>query len=253
MTGAAYLAPSAPPTTQQTSPLGTYSVPSLNLPPQQLQTARGICTLSAPGQAPLQFRTNPNEITWDYSLITHIEQTYGGRVVQILGVKMDNLVVKVDCGQGGWPYAMYIVQYMRDLMVNQRSGNAATFTYTTRNWRLKVFAENVPFHDSVGETVRELTLNFRIQEDISSVMTSASLSDALSALQDGIGWAVSMFNSYSSGTGSSPNNASGGGPFSMFQNSVNATLPTALTAPPATGIPGVGDVSSLFGGFAGGL
>lgn len=248
MTSAAYIAPSGPNNNGfQQSPLGQYTVPSLTIP-GQYQTGRGLCTLSAPGVGTLQFRTNPNEITWDYSLITHVEQTYGGRVVQILGVKMDNLVVKVDCGQGGWPYAMYVTQFIRDMMVTQRNGNAATFTYTTRGWQLKVFALNMPYHDAVEETVRELELRFNVQEDISGVQTSASISNALSALQDGIGWLESVFNNYSAGTGSAPNNAAGGGPATVLQSTLNAQLPTALTGPSGGGIPGL---SSLLGGLGG--
>jgi hypothetical protein len=201
----------------------------------------------------LQFRTNPNAITWDYSLITHIEQTYGGRVVQILGVKMDNLVVNVDCGQGGWAYAMYVVQFMRDMMVQQRNGQSATFNYTTRGWQLKVFALNVPFHDAVEETIRELKLEFKIQEDISGVQTAASLSDALNALQDGIGWAVSGFNNFAAGAGSYPNNAAGGGAATALQSTSQPMLGTAASGPPNTGIPGIGNITNLLGGLIPGL
>lgn len=232
---------------QQTSPLGQSSASSLTLPPQQLQNSRGICQLTAPGLQPLTFRTNPNSITWDYSLVTHIEQTYGGRVVQILGVKMDNLRVAVDCGQGGWNYAMYVVGWMRDLMVTQRNGQSATFKYTTRNWQLNVFALNVPFHDAVTETVRELVLDFKIQEDVSGVQSSASIADALQALTDGIGWVESVFNNYAAGSGTAPNNAAGGGPATSLQSTVSALLPTALTGPAASPIPGLSSLTSLLG------
>lgn len=236
-------------------PIAQITTPSLNLPNPQLQTTRGTCTLSGGGVGTLTFRTNPNSITWDYELITHIEQTYGGRVVQILGVKMDNLSVKVDCGQGGWPYAMYVVQFMRDLMVTQRNGTPATFSYTTRNWQLKVFALNVPFHDAVPETVRELELNFKIQQDVTAAATSQALSNALNSIQAGLGFYQSEFNQYSSGTGSAPNDASGGGLTSALGLSVSptVTLPTALTGPPDTGIPGLDSISGLFGGLTGGF
>lgn len=227
--------------------------PSLNLPPQQFQSGRGICTLNFPGASqPLVFRTNPNEITWDYELITHIEQTYGGRVIQILGTKMDNLKVTVDCGQGGWPYAMYVVQFMRDLMVTQRNGQPATFTYTTRGWQLQVFALNVPYHDAVEETIRELTLDFKIQQDVSGLQSSASISEALASLAQGIGFFPNQFNSTAVGA-TAPDNASGGGAATSLQSSLAVTLPTAMTGPPNLGIPGGSSVSNLFGNLFGGL
>lgn len=229
----------------------TINTPSLTLPTQQFQGSRGLCTLSSPyASQPLVFRTNPNEITWDSELITHIEQTYGGRVVQILGTKIDNLVVKVDCGQGGWPYAMYVIQFMRDLMVNQRNGQAATFTYTTRNWQLKVFALNVPYHDAVEETIRELTLNFKVQQDVSRVQTQASIGEALSSLVEGVGFFANEFNSTAAALGV-PSNASGGGAATALQSSLPITLPTAMTGPPDLGIPGGSIFSNLLGGFPG--
>jgi hypothetical protein len=235
-------------TSQISSPVSQVPIPSYGLPISQLQSGRGICTLNHSKVGQLQFRTNPNEITWDYELITHTEQTYGGRVVQILGVKMDNLKVKVDCGQGGWAYAMYVVQFMRDLMVQQRGGEAATFTYTTRNWTLKCFAQDVPFHDSVQETVRELTLNFKIQEDISGVQTSASLDAALQALQDGIGFVANAFNNAGL-VGTTDNGAGGGGPATALETTTNPILPTAATGPTDIGVPGLGNITNALGGL----
>jgi hypothetical protein len=221
-------------------PVQQYTIPSLTVNPTQL-TGRGLCTISY-AQDSLTFRTNPNEITWDYELITHIEETYGGRVVQILGVKMDNLVIKVDCGQGGWPYAMRVIGFMRDLMVNQRNGNSpATLTYTTRNWNMKVFALNVPFMDSVTETVRELELNFNIQEDIAGTNISQSISDALMALQNSIGWTPNVFNNSAPSllnTVSDPN----------ANNGVSTVTPTAT--PASALISGVSSASSGIPGLS---
>jgi hypothetical protein len=232
-------------------PISQLATPSLTLPTGQLQNTRGICTLSFGGKT-LQFRTNPNSITWDYQLITHVEETYGGRVIQILGVKMDNLVVKVDCGQGGLPYLMYVVQFMRDLMVTQRNGQPATFTYTTRNWNLKVFALNVPFHDEVTATIRELELRFKIQEDVAGTQISSAISDALNALQDGIGLLAAglgsgAINSGPAQVGADINNASGGGLSQNLQFTPNAQGATAAQGPPDVGIPGFSDALSFLG------
>ena len=89
---------------------------------------------------------------------------------------------------------MQVAQFMRDLMVTQRDGKAATFNYTTRGWNLKVFALNVPFTDSVTETVRELELEFKVQQDVSGITTANALKDAVSLFADGIGWGQSIYN-----------------------------------------------------------
>ena len=78
------------------------------LPPQ-----RGIATLEFGGRV-LRFRTNPSSVWWSYRLITHVENTYGGRVVQILGARTEDLTVTVECGKGGWNYLRQIVGFMRD-------------------------------------------------------------------------------------------------------------------------------------------
>lgn len=163
----------------------------------QLDSAmqRGIATLSW-GNKVFRFRTNPNEITWNYSLITKTDQTYGGRVVQILGTKIDDLTVKVDCGNGGWEYLMKVVTFIRDLMVSQRNGQPATFEYTTRNWKLNVFAASIPFADQVSATTRELTLNFKVQQDVTGMMSTNTISSALLGLTAGVGFARSQYNSW---------------------------------------------------------
>lgn len=148
-------------------------------------TNRGICTLTFQGRT-LQFRTNPNSIWWDYELIRNVEQTYGGRVIQLLGVRLGDLQVKVDCGRGGWDYQNSVVQWLREMMSDQRNGVSADFQYTTRNWHLKVYAMTIPFDDEVEATVRELTLNFKIQEDVNNTLSRVSLSTEIARLKDGI-------------------------------------------------------------------
>ena len=167
----------------------------------------GLCTLSHGGRS-FKFRTNPNEIWWSYELITHIDQTYGGRVVQLLGTRLGDLTVKVECGRGGWPYFMQVISYLRDVISDQRGGSTATFEYTTRNWKLNVYAMNAPFADEVTATVREVELNFKIQEDVNGVVSAATLNGELARLQDGIyrpGQKIhNQYNDYSATNGGRP-------------------------------------------------
>lgn len=156
---------------------------------------RGIASLYFNGET-LRFRTNPNEIWWSYTLNTHVEQTYGGRVVQILGTKIEDLIVKIDCGNGGWPYLTKVVDFLRKMMIEQRKdgGKTAVFSYTTRGWRMKVYALSVPFQDQVTATTRELELRFKVVEDLTGQMTQAALSQELARLQDGMGFRKTKYN-----------------------------------------------------------
>ena len=146
---------------------------------------RGMCTLTFNGRT-FAFRTNPNAVWWSYELLTHTENTYGGRVIQILGTRLGDLSVKIDCGNGGWDYLMSVVSYLRDLLVDQRGGNTATFEYTTRNWKLNVYALNIPFQDQVTATTREIEMVFKIQEDVTGILSQTSLNVELARLQDGV-------------------------------------------------------------------
>lgn len=148
---------------------------------------RGIAAIQFQGRT-LRFRTNPNSIWWSYKLITSRQNTYGGQVIQILGARIDDLVVTADIGNGGWPYLRQIVAFMRDMINDQRKGEPGLFIYTTRNWRLKVFAASVPFQDTVTATTREIELRFKVQEDVSGVMSGMSISNSLARMQDGIGF-----------------------------------------------------------------
>lgn len=156
---------------------------------------RGIASLQFNGKT-LRFRTNPNEIWWSYTLNTNVEQTYGGRVVQILSTRIDDLVIKIDCGRGGLDYMNQVVDFLRQMMIDQRKdgGKTATFSYTTRGWRMKVYALSVPFQDSVTATVRELEIRFKVQEDLSGEMSKLALDAELARLQDGIGFQHNQFN-----------------------------------------------------------
>jgi len=188
---------------------------------------RGIASLEFGGKV-LRFRTNPNEVWWNYSLITAVENTYGGRVVQILGAKIDDLVVTIECGRGGWNYQRQVVGFMRDMIADQRKGDPGTFSYTTRNWRLKVFALSVPFQDSVTATTREIELRFKVQEDVSGVMSSLALSTELARLQDGVGFRK---NQYNTGTGGTDQH-----------QAPNWLSPTSIPGNVASSVPGLGSV-----------
>lgn len=58
------------------------------------------------------FDVNPNSINWGYSMYVRSFETYGGRVVQILNVKVDDIVVtgQIPQGRGGQFEAMERVE-----------------------------------------------------------------------------------------------------------------------------------------------
>ena len=170
---------------------GNFSFPQKSA--AMLPGETGIASLTHNGHV-FRFRTNPNEFRWNYVLKKRIDQTYGGRVVQLLGASIDEFAVKADSGGGRWDYTNKMAKFMRDVMVDQRDGTPATFEYTTRGWKLNCYIVNVPFEDAVGEVLREFEIQMKVQEDVSGLMTKNSLQRELSSLADGVGFRRSKYN-----------------------------------------------------------
>ena len=162
---------------QSTLPVSQYSFPQVN--PPLAAGVRGIASITHNNRT-FRFRTNPNSFSWTYTLNKHVDPTYGGRVVQLLSTKIDDFSIEADCGGGRWEYANAVATFMRDVMIGQRTGETATFEYTTRGWKLKVYIVSMPFEDAYQEVLRTFTIQMKVQEDVSGVMSHNSLQAELS-------------------------------------------------------------------------
>lgn len=214
------------------------------------QKFRGIATLSH-GNRSITFRTNPNSVMWSYKLNTAVENTYGGRVVQILSTTMEDLKVVIECGLGGWNYAVKVAQFMRDMMIDQRGGEPGRFVYTTRGWDLDVYAVSIPFQDRITETTREITLTFRIQDDVSGKLTKQTISAELLKLRDGIGFQHNQFN-----TGTGALNDGTTAPFiysapNLVETMTTSAIPGINPFAVSNGVPGLNTFTSGLGGILG--
>lgn len=215
--------------------LGKYSFPQVAEPLRSGET--GIASLHHPNVGTLRFRSNPNEFGWDYVLNKRIDQTYGGRVIQLLGTKIDNFSIKADSGAGRWEYTNKVARFMRDLMIVQRNGTPATFEYTTRGWKLNCFIVSIPFFDAVEEVRREFEIQMKVQEDISGVMSKNTLSAELRRLKDGIAFKRSQYNDPMQNPSRSDQESSSyiG---SQIENIINTATNILGYADPQTFIPG---------------
>jgi hypothetical protein len=59
-------------------------------------------------------RTNPNFILWSYQLRTKVFNTYGGRVIQILGVNFGTVSIEIESGGGGLAEFQRVIKWFRD-------------------------------------------------------------------------------------------------------------------------------------------
>jgi hypothetical protein len=169
----------------------------------------GIASVTHPsGDLTFRFRTNPNQITWNYNLNTKVEETYGGRVVQILSANIDSLTVTADCGRGGWEYMEQVALFFRDMLVAQKdTGGVGYFEYPNRGWKFAVYALSFPFKDNRNDVAREFTMNFKVQEDVSGVATADTLKTELEKLKQGIGYVKNEYNTPAGTTDKPADNA----------------------------------------------
>lgn len=190
-----------------------------------------------------RFRTNPNSIRWTYTLNTKVDETYGGRVVQILSASIDDLVVTADAGGGGWEYLYAAAIFFRDMLFDQRSGGEpGTFSYPNRGWEMDVYAVNFPFKDGWNEVRREFTMQFKVQEDVSGVVTSDTVTAEIERLKKGIEYEHNDFNTPPGDVGSSE--------WPVFSPDVNAP-PDVPPVDPAAPKPTTPSTPSLPGGSTG--
>lgn len=173
--------------------VGNYEFPQVASATTQTGE-RGIASLYHPEVGTLRFRSNPKEFNWAYTLTKRVDQTYGGRVIQLLGTRIEDFTFKADCGNGRWEYMAYVANFMRDIMIRQRGGIPATFAYTTRGWKFDAYITSIPFADAIEEVAREFEVTMKVQEDVSGLMSKNTLAAELRRLQDGVGFRRSQYN-----------------------------------------------------------
>ena len=172
--------------------VGKYQFPQQSAP--LTSGERGIASLHHPGVGTLRFRSNPNEFNWSYTLNKRVDQTYGGRVIQLLGTRIEDFTFKADSGRGGWAYANQVAIFLRNVMIEQRKGRPATFEYTTRGWKFNAYVASVPFADAVEEVLREFEIGLKVQEDVTGLISRNTLQAELRRLQADIGFHRSKYN-----------------------------------------------------------
>jgi len=149
-------------------------------------------------------RTNPNYISYSYSLRTKTFSTYGGKVVQILGVNYESLIIEIDSGSahtvngkpGGFEYFRSVIQWFKETSLWQRNNKRPIrFTYPVRNYVLDVFLKNLTIADDLKNVVRPLQLEFEIESDFTGLLSGDLVDEELlSYFQDGIGYEKNPYN-----------------------------------------------------------
>lgn len=159
-------------------------------------------------------RTNPNYISYSYSLRTQSFPTYGGRVVQILGVNYGPLSIEIESGSkktvngkaGDYAYFKSVIQWFKDTSLWQRNNKQPIkFTYPARNYVLNVFLKNLSVSDDLQNVLRPLQMDMEIEDDFTGLLAGDIIANELKYFQDGIGYEKNPYNDLDLNASTAPN------------------------------------------------
>jgi hypothetical protein len=198
----------------------------------------GIASLGFAGGPSIKFRLDPVDINWNFKIQTNEIQTLGGRVVQVTGATLSDVMVTGQLGEQrgsqhfeSWQLAesffAKIVQIMDYQSIGSNGlgnmGEPAIFTYAPLKIRLAVYVKAIQDPDGgngvthrTGKFAYGYTLTlFVVQEgsgDLAVVGKDTggyvnkqrlkAIEGFMSRIADGIGWKFSeAYNGLSQGSG----------------------------------------------------
>ncbi len=141
------------------------------------------------------FKVDPYDISWTYNMRTQTTDTYGGRVVQILGVDLGNLSINTVCGKAGYPYLEEMKSFFREMgLWQQNEQKPATFLFPPKNYNLKFWGQRFSFDNAIDNVVYPVQISGMIQEDLAGTLKKSIMTAELSKLADGIGYVRNEYN-----------------------------------------------------------
>lgn len=159
----------------------------------------------------IAFDVDPQEIRWDYDVKTAVFNTIGGKVIQLYGWSMGDLVIGGHFG-GKDPIASQrrFFSLMRRLAerqtskVGRQAGSPARFRWPEQGWDFWVYIKSmqqkgagVAIERNVQHFAPQYQLTFFIYQDNGDIVEVASQSAKaryLQRLSAGLGWEQSQYN-----------------------------------------------------------
>jgi len=204
----------------------------------------GMATLGFAGGPSVAFRIDPESIDWNWQIITNVVETIGGRVIQVIGAYLDDLVVTGSFGQDhstplgvSWLQAEAFLSLITQIMEFQSQDSnkqgmmqpPAIFTYPPLNYRFQVYVKDFADADGGGSIVmspgkfnQRYVLTLFIVQDASeglvvagttngvySQKQEAAIGAYMARISDGVDWHFSQYNGPAGA--SAPGAAKGGG------------------------------------------
>ncbi len=189
-----------------------------------------VASIGYEGGPSVLFRLNPNSAEWNYNINTFVQNTVGGRVVQVTGATMSDLTIagslgEIKAGPGGesrvsWQLAERFVAQVRTIMDKQtqdsnhfgRMQPTPVFNFPLKGWRFEVYIKSLAdprggsVYHSPDHFSSEYVLTLFPVSDLSQkvigvgqngVMANKrqqAIDAYISRISDGIGWKASQYN-----------------------------------------------------------
>jgi hypothetical protein len=196
----------------------------------------GKATLGFAGGPAIVFRIDPDAIQWNFEVLTSVTETIGGRVIQVIGSHLDDMVVTGSFGQDhstpqgeSWRQAEAFLAMIQKIMDYQASDATqqlemhppAVFTYPPLNWRFNVYVKDLSDADNPGSSIvltpgkfnQRYQLTLFIVQDASTKLVQAGESNGIidkqaqaainaymARISDGIGWKFSQYTGLANST-----------------------------------------------------
>jgi hypothetical protein len=146
-------------------------------------------------------RINPRSIAWDFSLKTSVKDTIGGRVIQVYGVSLGDLVVQGQCNLADYRSLSNKVRSVAEGQAPTQTNQIPSpvrFSWGTRGWDFWVFVKSFgALEESNANIAPQWNLTLFIDQDnseIVSVAKEASQTAYIRRISQGLGWTQTSWN-----------------------------------------------------------
>jgi hypothetical protein len=133
------------------------------------------------------FPFNINQLTWDYEMNTQSYSTIGGRVVQLLSVRISTMTMQGEAGSRG-----ALMQLFKDFTSMQDNQNQTkqpmTINIPSRSLSYRVWLENFQMGWGVTTVSYPYVITMEVQQDLTNIATNAAGIDAVQKISQGVGF-----------------------------------------------------------------
>lgn len=148
---------------------------------------------------------DPDTLDWNFGVKVNVQNTVGGRVVQVFGTTLGTLTVTGSFGKGGWTAQRAFYEHIRDLVDFQsqtRGDQPFRFAYTLKGWDFNVLIQNLGDDTSDNLSVSldnrivapRYNLALFIVQDNTGNIVRGIRDQFISRLMSGVGWKQTDFN-----------------------------------------------------------